>query len=110
VRELIEGVFASGDSTTYEIPAIDAQGVRQWHEGTIYPLIRNGLPTIAVISTSNITARKQAEEEAKKLRPLVPVCSWCRKVRTDDGYWGTLEAYIEESKDAKVTHGCARRA
>jgi PAS domain S-box-containing protein len=105
VRELIEGVLASGQPTTYEIPAIDARGVRQWHQGTIHPLLRGGLPTIAVISTTNITARKLAEEEAKNLRRLVPVCSWCRKVRTDEGYWGTLEAYIEESKEAKVTHG-----
>lgn len=105
VRELIRGVFATGKATQYEIPALDAQGKRQWHQGTICPVTSDGVPTVAVISTTNVTARKLAEEEASKLRRLVPVCSWCRKVRNDEGFWASLEVYIEEQKDARVTHG-----
>ena len=55
----------------------------------------------AVVVFRDVTELRQAE----MLRRLVPVCSWCRKIRSDDGYWQDLEAYIEASAKARVTHG-----
>lgn len=104
VRDLIQRVFRTGQPATYEIPAIDASGERQWHEGVIMPVARKGLVRSAVISTTNVTARRRAQQEADRLRSLVPLCAWCRRVRTDEGYWATVEAYIEQSGRAKVTH------
>ena len=43
--------------------------------------------------------------EAERLGRLVPVCSWCRKIRSDEGYWHQLEEYIQETRGAQVTHG-----
>ena len=54
-----------------------------------------------------LDARRQAEEalaQVRTLRGLLPVCSWCRKIRDDDGYWQQLEQYIRTSTDADVTH------
>ena len=108
VRALIEGVFRDGAPSAYEIPAVDAQGVRQWHEGVVVPVTRGGTVRAAVVSTTNVTERRKAQEEAEELRSLVPLCAWCRRIRTDEGYWHTVEAYIERSGTAKVTHGlCA---
>lgn len=45
------------------------------------------------------------EAELNSLRELLPVCSWCRKVREDSGYWKQLEAYVSERFSAKFTHG-----
>lgn len=104
VRDIIQRVFRTGQPATYEIPAIDASGERQWHEGVVMPVARNGLVRSAVISTTNVTARRRAEEEADRLRLLVPLCAWCRRVRTDEGYWATVEAYIEHDGRSKVTH------
>jgi len=39
------------------------------------------------------------------LSGLLPMCSWCKKVRDDHGYWKAVEAYIQEHSDAEVTHG-----
>jgi two-component system, response regulator PdtaR len=46
-----------------------------------------------------------AHEQVITLRGLLPICSWCRKVRDDHGYWQALEEFVEKHCDAKMTHG-----
>ena len=36
---------------------------------------------------------------------VIPICSWCRKIRNDDGEWEQIESYIKHLSDADVTHG-----
>jgi hypothetical protein len=45
------------------------------------------------------------ETEVKMLRELLPVCSWCKKVRKDSGYWSQLESYVSEHSALRFTHG-----
>jgi hypothetical protein len=51
--------------------------------------------------------------EVKKLSGLLPICSHCKKIRDDQGYWKQLESYIEEHSEAAFSHGicheCLRR-
>jgi len=35
----------------------------------------------------------------------VPICSYCKKIRDDKGYWNILEAYIQERTEARFSHG-----
>ena len=84
---------------------MDAEGDRQWFEGNLIPISRGNGVSAVVIVTRNVTARHRAEQEAKKLRSLLPVCSWCNEVRDDEGYWQELRSYIEEKSDSGVTHG-----
>ncbi len=44
-------------------------------------------------------------EEVKVLRGLLPICSWCKKIRDDRGYWNQLEVYIDRNSEAKFSHG-----
>lgn len=46
-----------------------------------------------------------ALEEIKTLRGLVPICSSCKKMRDDEGYWSQLEVYIQKHTEAELTHG-----
>jgi two-component system, response regulator PdtaR len=48
---------------------------------------------------------EQALAEVKTLRGLIPICSWCRKVRTDEGFWLSVETYIQQNTRAEWTHG-----
>jgi predicted hydrocarbon binding protein len=41
----------------------------------------------------------------KTLRGLVPICSGCKKVRDDDGYWHQVEAYLARHSEAEFSHG-----
>lgn len=53
------------------------------------------------------TLRKTATltSQIKTLSGLLPVCSWCKKVRDDRGYWEQLEHYVASHSDASFTHG-----
>ncbi|WP_303722047.1 cache domain-containing protein [Malonomonas rubra] len=47
----------------------------------------------------------EAMENVKALSGLLPICSYCKKIRDDEGYWQRLEAYIETHSDAQFSHG-----
>jgi integral membrane sensor domain MASE1 len=55
----------------------------------------------------------RALEEIKTICGLIPVCAWCKKVRTDTGAWEQMEYYLSKRLDATFTHGacpeCAKK-
>ena len=46
-----------------------------------------------------------AKEEIITLRKFLPICSFCKKIRDDKGYWNQLEEYIDKNSDIKFSHG-----
>ena len=48
---------------------------------------------------------QDALAEVKTLSGLIPICSWCKKIRDDKGYWNRIESYIKEHSEAEFTHG-----
>lgn len=56
---------------------------------------------------------KKALAEVKTLSGLLPICSSCKKIRDDKGYWKQIEAYIRDHSEAEFSHGicpeCAQR-
>jgi len=47
---------------------------------------------------------EQALAEVKKLSGLLPICSYCKKIRDDKGYWNQIESYIHEHSEAEFSH------
>ncbi len=43
--------------------------------------------------------------EVRTLGGMLPICSHCKKIRDDKGYWNQIEAYLNEHIDAEFTHG-----
>jgi PAS domain S-box-containing protein len=56
---------------------------------------------------------QQAMEDVKKLSGMLPICSSCKKIRDDQGYWKQIEAYITEHSEAEFSHSicpeCAKK-
>jgi CheY-like chemotaxis protein len=48
---------------------------------------------------------QKALDEIKTLSGLLPICSHCKKIRDDSGYWQSVEHYIAERSDAQFSHG-----
>ena len=48
---------------------------------------------------------QKALAEVKKLSGMLPICSSCKKIRDDDGYWQQIEEYIRDHSEADFTHG-----
>ena len=67
----------------------------------------------------DITAEKDATEErerlvrelqtalaeVKTLRAILPLCSYCRKVRDDEDYWHSVESYVAKHTHTRFSHG-----
>jgi nitrate/nitrite-specific signal transduction histidine kinase len=47
---------------------------------------------------------QEALSEVKTLSGLLPICSHCKKIRDDKGYWNQIEAYIGDHSDAEFSH------
>lgn len=45
------------------------------------------------------------ENEIKVLRGIIPICSYCKKIKNDKKSWQQLEEYISEHSEALFTHG-----
>jgi len=48
---------------------------------------------------------EKSKNEIKQLKKLLPVCSVCKKVRDDKGYWKDVAEYIQTYTETEVTHG-----
>lgn len=48
---------------------------------------------------------REQEKEIKTLRGLLPICSGCKRVRDDEGYWVQIESYLMKHADMDFTHG-----
>ncbi len=46
-----------------------------------------------------------ALSEVKSLKGIVPICSHCKNIRDDEGYWNKLELYIQKHSEAEFSHG-----
>lgn len=60
-----------------------------------------------VLLTQEKALRQELETalaEVKVLRGIIPICSFCNKIRNDDGYYEALEAYISRYSEAHFSH------
>lgn len=59
-----------------------------------------------------ISRIEKALSEIKTLQGILPLCSFCKKIRDDKGYWERVDVYIKENTEAEVSHSlcpeCAR--
>lgn len=46
----------------------------------------------------------KAMGEIKSLQAILPICSYCKKIRDGDGYWSEVEAYISNKTDTRFSH------
>jgi PAS domain S-box-containing protein len=67
----------------------------------------------------DVTDRKVAEEErerlvrelqaalaeVKTLRAILPICSYCNRIRRDDNYWQRVDVYISQHTNTQFSHG-----
>ena len=47
---------------------------------------------------------KKTLDEVKTLRGILPICSFCKKVRDDKGYWEQVDVYINKHTEVDISH------
>lgn len=65
---------------------------------------------VRVLELQSKLARRVKELEdalanVKRLQGLLPICSYCKRVRNDGNYWQQVDMYIAEHTEAKLSHG-----
>jgi CheY-like chemotaxis protein len=48
---------------------------------------------------------EDALSDVRQLQGLLPICSYCKRIRDDENYWSQVEEYITERSEARFTHG-----
>ena len=66
-----------------------------------------GLRVLALQERLNerVAELEEAMANIKQLRGLLPICSYCKRVRGDGNYWEQVEQYIADHSDAQFSHG-----
>lgn len=63
--------------------------------------------------SNKIKALQDAMDEIKILKGFIPICSNCKQIRDDDGYWERIDLYIQKHSEASFTHSicpdCTRK-
>jgi PAS domain S-box-containing protein len=86
------------------------------------PIKVGGAITGRFVIFDDITERKHAEEalqqerdklqdaldKVKTLSGLLPICSNCKKIRDDKGYWSQIESYIAKHSEAPICSNCKK--
>lgn len=73
----------------------------------------NAIGLIVLNSQRTEQELKAATAEVKTLRGIIPICSSCKRIRDDQGYWNAVESYIHDHTEAEFSHSlcpdCVRR-
>jgi CheY-like chemotaxis protein len=54
--------------------------------------------------TQHVEELKEALISIKQLSGLLPICSYCKKIRDDKNYWQQVETYVGRHTDARFSH------
>lgn len=74
---------------------------------------------VRVVGLQNRLAEQVGELQAalanvRQLRGLLPICSYCKRIRSDEDYWEQIETYVAQHSETQFSHGicpsCMERA
>jgi len=108
-------VRGGGQARSFENRYVCKDGSYRWLVWNAAPdSSRNVIYSVA----RDITERKRAEEERETLlqklqtalaevrilRGILPICSYCKRIRDDENYWQSVDAYLSEHINAEFSH------
>jgi PAS domain S-box-containing protein len=109
-------VRSGGHALSFENRYLCKDGSYRWFRWNAAP---DATERVIYSVARDVTEAKQAEEErerlvrelqaalaeVKTLRAILPICSYCRKIRDDENYWHTVEGYISRHTATRFSHG-----
>jgi sigma-B regulation protein RsbU (phosphoserine phosphatase) len=63
------------------------------------------ITTLQQTLSQRVDELQKALTMVKQLSGLLPICSYCKRIRRDGDYWQQLEAYVAEHSEAEFSHG-----
>ncbi|MCB0290509.1 MAG: FHA domain-containing protein [Calditrichaeota bacterium] len=110
----ISKALYSGTVQVFEFD-LQVHGKKRFYENRIMACGSEAVLSIIRDVTDRVEAEAAKEQlirelrdaltKIKTLRGLIPICSSCKKIRDDKGYWNQLELYLQEHSEAEFSHG-----
>jgi sigma-B regulation protein RsbU (phosphoserine phosphatase) len=95
--DLIQGLNAGADD--YLVKPFDPDELRaRLHVGLRVVGLQERL-------AQRVDELQKALSQVKQLHGLLPICSYCKRIRSDTNYWQAVETYIADHSDAQSSHG-----
>ncbi len=85
-----------------EAPVLDDNGHVLGIEGIVQDITE--LKRAEADRENVVKQLEKALSEIKTLRGILPLCSFCKKVRNDKGYWEQVDVYIHKYSEADISH------
>ncbi len=95
--DLVAGLDAGADD--YVIKPFDAEELRA--------RIAVGMRVLSLQGklADRVAELQTALSNVKQLQGLLPICSYCKRIRGDDQYWQQVEGYLHEHSGVQFSHG-----
>jgi len=81
----------------------EQETIRQIYTTLLINLVICVVITMIVLVLINVSVTAY-QKRIETLRGIVPICSYCKQIRDDKGYWNVVEAYVAKYTDAKFSH------
>lgn len=88
--------------------SVDAANSPAW-AAVVNALIRLVVLVALAIVAELQRHRQQLAARVRVLEGILPICSFCKKIRRDDGDWEQIESYVSQRSEAQFSHGLCER-
>ena len=77
--------------------------------GSVMAVLTVGFSVWAWLAATTLGRRNhelsEALQEVRSLEGLLPICSYCKKIRDERNAWQKVETYVADHSEARFTHG-----
>jgi PleD family two-component response regulator len=81
--------------------------VKPCHQGELLARVSVGARVLALQErlAGRVEELELALSKVKRLSGLLPICSYCKAIRSDNNYWQQVDTYLSEQSEAQFSHG-----
>jgi phosphoserine phosphatase RsbU/P len=95
-NDIIEGLRAGADDYL----------IKPWDAEELHARIEVGCRMVSLQNrlADKVQELQEALDQVKMLEGILPICSFCKKIRDDQNYWRQVEDYVGSHSEAKFSH------